>query len=351
LWVVACLVLAVPVGGASADPSEDAVARLNELSKQALEAREAVTAAQTELNARRAEQAAAEERHRADLAALEAANAELEPLRAGANRIAAMMYMSGPSGQLATVLTATSPQQLIDRLALQHTVTRQVGERLAALRSARERAAAAVQASEKSAAEARAAAEQAAKKEAELKARWTELLRQISAAEAQFAALTPQQQEAVVNAAAPAPAPEAPAEPLPAPEQAPPVLAAARADIFNLEALPVSKAKEAGLQPNTVLVARAISAMFPQISEIGGVRPDSLPWHPSGLAIDVMIPNPYSPEGIALGNEIMNFVLSNAAQFGVQDVIWRGTYYTPSGPAGSGYGHFDHVHVTTYPRR
>jgi hypothetical protein len=117
------------------------------------------------------------------------------------------------------------------------------------------------------------------------------------------------------------------------------------------EALPVGVANEAGLQANTVLVARAISARFPQIGTIDGVRPDSKPWHPNGLAIDIMIPNPSSPEGIALGDEIKAYVMSNAARFGMQDVIWRGTYYTPGGPSGSGYGHFDHVHVTTLPRR
>jgi hypothetical protein len=105
------------------------------------------------------------------------------------------------------------------------------------------------------------------------------------------------------------------------------------------------------LQPNTVFTARAVSARFPQISAIGGVRPDSKPWHPSGLAIDIMIPNPESPEGIALGNEILAFAMNNAARFGLQDVIWRGTYYTPAGPQASGYGHYDHVHITTTPRR
>ena len=45
-----------------------------------------------------------------------------------------------------------------------------------------------------------------------------------------------------------------------------------------------------------------------------------------------MIPNPESPEGIALGDEIMAFAMSNAGRFGLQDVIWRGTYYTPAGP-------------------
>jgi hypothetical protein len=98
----------------------------------------------------------------------------------------------------------------------------------------------------------------------------------------------------------------------------------------------------------TILVARAISAIFPEIKSIGGVRPDALPWHPRGLAIDVMIPNPSSAAGIALGNEIVAFALKNAGKFALQDCIWRGTYYTPSGPSGSGYGHYDHVHITTH---
>jgi hypothetical protein len=136
--------------------------------------------------------------------------------------------------------------------------------------------------------------------------------------------------------------------PGPPPGIAPPAVAS----LMDIpEALPVGVAPEAGLQPNTVLAARAVSQRFPQIAEIGGVRPDSKPWHPSGLAIDIMIPNAESPEGIALGDQIMAFALANAGRFGLQDVIWRGTYYTPDGPAGSGYGHFDHVHITTTPRR
>jgi hypothetical protein len=107
-------------------------------------------------------------------------------------------------------------------------------------------------------------------------------------------------------------------------------------------------APEHGLQVKTILVARTISAIFPEIKNIGGVRPDSLPWHPRGLALDVMIPNPSSAAGIALGNEIVAFALKNAGKFSLQDCIWRGTYYTPSGPSGSGYGHYDHVHITTH---
>ena len=112
--------------------------------------------------------------------------------------------------------------------------------------------------------------------------------------------------------------------------------------------LPVGVANERGLQVKTVLAARAVSAAFPEITNIGGVRPDPLPWHPRGLAIDIMIPNPSSAAGIALGNEIVRFAFKNVGRFALQDVIWRGTYYTPSGPSGSGYGHYDHVHITTH---
>jgi hypothetical protein len=112
--------------------------------------------------------------------------------------------------------------------------------------------------------------------------------------------------------------------------------------------LPVGIAPERGLQVRTIFAERAISAEFPEIHEIGGVRPDSLPWHPNGLALDVMIPNASSDAGIALGNEIVAYVLKNANRFAIQDAIWRGVYYTPGGGAQSGgYGHYDHVHVTT----
>lgn len=112
--------------------------------------------------------------------------------------------------------------------------------------------------------------------------------------------------------------------------------------------LPVGVANERGLQVKTVLAARAVSAAFPEIVDIGGVRADPLRWHPDGLAIDVMIPNPSSAAGIALGDAIVAYALKNAERFALQDAIWRGTYYTPGGPRGGGYGHYDHVHLTTH---
>jgi hypothetical protein len=112
-------------------------------------------------------------------------------------------------------------------------------------------------------------------------------------------------------------------------------------------ALPPGVAPEKGLQVRTILTARHISEEFPEIHTIGGVRPDALRWHPDGLALDVMIPDPSSAAGIELGNQIVEYVLQNAAVFGIQDAIWRGVYYTPDGGRSSMAGHFDHVHVTT----
>lgn len=111
--------------------------------------------------------------------------------------------------------------------------------------------------------------------------------------------------------------------------------------------LPAGVAPERGLQVRTIQAARSISDAFPQIHQIGGVRADALRWHPNGLALDVMIPNPGSADGIALGDSIVAYVMDNAGRFGLQDAIWRGVYYTPSGGRSSGYGHYDHVHVTT----
>ncbi len=105
---------------------------------------------------------------------------------------------------------------------------------------------------------------------------------------------------------------------------------------------------EQGLQVETIRVMRNVCAKFPEIQNIIGVRPDSKPWHPSGRAIDIMIPDAGSESGIALGDAIRDYMLQNAEKFGVMDVIWRGTYYTPAGPGGGNYGHYDHVHITTF---
>ncbi len=118
--------------------------------------------------------------------------------------------------------------------------------------------------------------------------------------------------------------------------------------------LPRGVAPEGGLQVKTIWAARAISVMFPEITTIGGYRQDPLKWHPNGLAIDVMIPNYHSDEGIELGNQIAGLALANARRWGVLHVIWRQGFYpgigAPSWTADYGNetaNHFDHVHIAT----
>ncbi len=165
----------------------------------------------------------------------------------------------------------------------------------------------------------------------------------------------PPAEAAVDLAAAPAGLPEAhahlpadvPAEvPAGLPADGPMIVPAAHVDPIP-RLLPPGDAPEQGLQIKTILASRSISAEFPQVTNMIGVRPDAKRWHPSGLAIDIMIPNADSAEGVALGDAILDYAMRNADRFGLQDVIWRGVYYTPAGPSGSGYGHFDHVHITT----
>ncbi len=136
-----------------------------------------------------------------------------------------------------------------------------------------------------------------------------------------------------------------------------PDLIAAAAPVANQAAsfaLPVGVAPEQGLQVHTIWVARAISVMFPEITTIGGARQDALKWHPNGLAIDVMIPNHDTDEGIELGNQIAGLALANAKRWGVIHVIWRQGFYpgigAPSWTADYGNetaNHYDHVHIAT----
>ncbi|GFG52315.1 hypothetical protein [Mycolicibacterium agri] len=120
------------------------------------------------------------------------------------------------------------------------------------------------------------------------------------------------------------------------------------------DVLPRGVAQEKGLQVDTILAARAVSAAFPEILDIGGMRSDPLKWHPHGLAIDVMIPNARSAAGKALGDSVLAYVLANAERFGVVHAIWRQTIYRPDGSkrvmrnrGSDTANHYDHVHVAT----
>lgn len=119
-------------------------------------------------------------------------------------------------------------------------------------------------------------------------------------------------------------------------------------------ALPVG-GTERGLQIQTIMARRAIVSRFPEIREIGGVRPDSMKWHPEGLAIDVMIPDWQTPAGKALGDRIAKFVSENGRRFGLEYLIWQRMYIPAEGKpylmgdAGNpDANHFTHVHIATY---
>ena len=161
------------------------------------------------------------------------------------------------------------------------------------------------------------------------------------------------------NALAAAPT-SAAAAPTTAPRTASPAEAAvlvasapAAAQQFQV-ALPRGIGSEDRLQVKTIWAERAISVLFPQITTIFGYREDPLPWHPNGLAIDVMIPNYASPEGIELGNQIAGYALANAKRWGINHVIWRQKIYP--GVGGGSWtadlgsetlNHYDHVHIAT----
>jgi hypothetical protein len=121
-----------------------------------------------------------------------------------------------------------------------------------------------------------------------------------------------------------------------------------------LRPLPAGAGIEQGLQIKTILAERLVSAYFPEIHNIGGVRPDYLKWHPNGQAIDVMIPNYQTPEGKALGDRIAAFALANADRLSLNHVIWRRIMYDKNGkPSLMGdlgspdANHYTHVHIAT----
>ncbi len=201
-------------GTVSADPATDALARLNELSRKAEQTTEAIHSAQMDLDAKLAAQKDAEDRKAADEAALEAAKAELIKYQSAVDKVAAAMYMGGRPDGVSAVLSADSPQQLIDQLSVERAMATEMTDQMRAFQKANERAVMAAQASTASADAARSAAEQAAAVRAELQSKQSELQRQITAVKAQYEALTPDQRTALADPGPPPP--PLPAAPAPA---------------------------------------------------------------------------------------------------------------------------------------
>lgn len=199
--------------GVQADPAADALAKLNELSRQAEQTTEAMHSAQLDLDEKLAAQQAADEKHAADIAALDTAKAQLATFQTSVNSVAAAQYMGGRTDGMSAILTASSPQQFIDQLSVQRVVAAEMTAQMQNFRRVNEQAVAAEQASSESAAAAKTAAEQAAAVRADLQSKQSQLQVQIEVVKAQYESLTPGQREAL--AAIP------PAPPIPAPEPLP----------------------------------------------------------------------------------------------------------------------------------
>ncbi len=209
------------VAGVHADPADDALAKLNELSRQAEQTTEEMHTAQLDLDKKLAAQKVAERKHADDLAAADAAKTQLASYQMTVDKLAAAMYMGAHTDSLSAMMTADSPQHLIDQMSAQEAVASEMAVQMAGYRSLSEKATAAEAASAKSADDARIAAEQAAAVRADVQAKQSKLKVQIAIVKSQYQALTPDQRAALAGPDAPAVLPDLPAV-LPDPPEAPP---------------------------------------------------------------------------------------------------------------------------------
>ncbi len=201
-----------------ADPANDAMAKLNELSRQAEQTTEAMHSAQLDLNNKLAAQRTAEKKHADDDAAADAAKSRLATFQASVDKFAAAMYMGGRTDGMNAIMTAESPQQLIGKLSVQRVISTTMLAQMANYRASREQAAQAENESAKSAAAAKTAAEQATAVRASLQSKQSRLQLQIAIVKSQYLALSPPERTAL---AAPGPVPSPPAA-APSPEGLPP---------------------------------------------------------------------------------------------------------------------------------
>ncbi|WP_418002579.1 peptidoglycan hydrolase RipC [Mycobacterium sp. PDNC021] len=204
-------------GNVQADPADDAVAKLNELSRQAEQTTEAMHAAQLDLDKKLAAAKTADTKHEAAAAAADVAQADLATYQTSVDKIAAAQYMGGRTDGIDAILTADSPQGLIDQLSVQRVMASEMAAQMANFHSASDTATKAEADSARLAAESKTAAEQAAAVRADLQSKQSKLQVQIAIVKSRYTALTPSQRQAL---AALPPAPAAP--PVPAPDALPP---------------------------------------------------------------------------------------------------------------------------------
>ena len=290
-------------GTAFADPAQDEVAKFSELAQQSQQLAESIKTARADLDRKMQLLAEIDKKHTEDLAALEAAKVALAPHQEAVDKLAAAVYMGGRTDDVNAILTAASPQSLIDALDVQRVMATGMFADLEGFRRVNDEARNFEAASAKSAADTRAAVDAAVALREDLLKKQAELQTQIAAARVRYALLPSDQQAAL-----------------------PASVVAALGPIGSIPTVGMS-----GLVPNARNLAAYIMAAYPGVQSIGGVRSDYLPDHPSGHAIDIMIGS-----NMGLGDAINADIQSHAAEFGVSYTMWRVA------------NHYNHVHVTVH---
>jgi peptidoglycan DL-endopeptidase CwlO len=336
---------AVVAAHVKADPADDALAKLNELSRQAEQTTEQMHTAQLNLNKKLAAQKAAEDKHAADQAALDEANAQLTGYQSSVDKFAAAMYMGGRTDSLSAIMTADSPQHLIDQLSVQRVMATEMAAEMQNFQSTRDRAAKAAQESAKSAADARTAAQQAAAVRADLQGKQSQLQLQIAIVKSQYTALTPAQRTALA-------APEPVAAVVPdQPDALPPVDGAPPPDALPPAGLPPDgdaqppDAAVPAIAPGSEDRATVVQAALSRVGDPyswGAAGPNAFDC--SGLVmwsfLQAGIPLPHSSQALASGGQP---VALSDLQPG--DVV---TYYSDASHTGLYVGDGMVVHSSTY---
>ena len=316
-----------------ADPANDAMAKLTELSRQAEQTTEAMHSVQLDLNNKLAVQRTADKKHTDDLAAAEAAKSRLATFQAGIDKFAAAMYMGGRTDGINAIFTAESPQQLIGKLAVQRVMGTAMRAQMVDYRATRVQAAQAEKASAKSAADAKTATEQAAAVRASLQSKQSQLQLQIAIVKSQYLALSPNQR---TELAAPGPVP-------------PPAAVAAAA--AAPEALPPGGGQPGGPGPGFAAApgggqgAIAVQAALTQVGQPyswGGAAPGGFDC--SGLVMwafqQAGIALPHSSQALARGGQPVSL-----SDLQPGDVL---TFYSDASHAGIYIGDGLMVHSSTY---
>ncbi|HKV18693.1 MAG TPA: peptidoglycan hydrolase RipC [Mycobacterium sp.] len=332
---VLTLVGGIVAGTVQADPADDALAKLNELSRQAERTTEAMHSAQLDLDNKLAAQQAAEAKHTADQAALDTAKAQLATFQASVDKFAAAQYMGGRTNGMDAMLTADSPQRLIDQLAVQRVMASEMSAQMNSYRAVNAEAAKAQEASAKSAAEAKTAAEQAAAVRADLQSKQSQLQVQMAVVKSQFEALTPGQREAL---AAVPPAPPLPEAAPPAPED-PAIVAAPPEGIPPGDIAPPDAAVAGG--EGTIAVQAALTRIGSPYSW-GGSGPNAFDC--SGLVMwafqQAGISLPHSSQALARGGQPVEM-----SQIQPGDIV---NYYSDASHTAIYIGDGMMVHASTY---